>query len=488
MSEQSISFGNPYLSTGSSSVTHIANVPDNDMTDITRLLELWRNKYPRNLLRSAFYDAKQRFNNLGISIPNIVAQKAGVVVGSPQKSVRALADKSVFEGFETAAGADNLVLWSYGTSAATFVTAVLAPVLGSLADHKGHKKRLFVACLILGVAFTLFSALTDDYRGLLVGYVISHIGFSGSCLFYDAFLTDVTTRERMDRVSAWGYAMGYIGGSTIPFVLAIIILFVMGMENPVAFKLVILLTSVWWLAFSIPFLKNVHQIHYVEAKKGLFRSTFRNLWTTAKDIFTQKRVFFFIIAYFFYIDGVNTIISISTSYGTTLGLDTVGMILALLVTQIVAMPFSILFGKLAGKVGSINLLCGSVGIYFVITVVGFIMGFNIEQNPGSQSALMLSQVLFWCMAFLVGTVQGGIQALSRSYFGKLIPADRSNEYFGFFDIFGKFAAVIGPLLVALFTQFTGRDSIGVISLAILFLIGGAILLAGRKTLFRTEEK
>src|SRR5699024_5229270 len=138
-------------------------------------------------------------------------------------------------------GADNLVLWSYGTSAATFIAAVLAPVLGALGDHKGHKKRLFALCLALGVAFTLFSAFTDDYRGLLVGYVVSHIGFSGSCLFYDAFLTDVTTRERMDRVSAWGYAMGYIGGSTIPFVLAIVILFVMGMENPVAFKLVILL-------------------------------------------------------------------------------------------------------------------------------------------------------------------------------------------------------------------------------------------------------
>ena len=161
---------------------------------------------------------------------------------------------------------------------------------GSLADHKGHKKRLFVACLILGVAFTLISALSDDYRLLLVGYVVSHIGFSGSCLFYDAFLTDVTTRERMDRVSSWGYAMGYIGGSTIPFILSIVILFVMGMENPTAFKLVIVLTSVWWLVFSIPFLKNVHQIHYVEAKKGhLFRSTFQNLWHTAKDIFTHKR-------------------------------------------------------------------------------------------------------------------------------------------------------------------------------------------------------
>ena len=163
-------------------------------------------------------------------------------------------------------------------------------------------------------------------------------------------------------------------------------------------------------------------------------------------------------------------------------------LLALLVTQVVAMPFSILFGRLAGKVGSINLLCGAVGIYFVITVVGFFMGFNIEQNPGDPAALGLSQVLFWCMAFLVGTVQGGIQALSRSYFGKLIPADRSNEYFGFFDIFGKFAAVIGPLLVGLFTQFTGRDSIGVISLAILFLIGEAILLAGRKRLFGEEKQ
>lgn len=384
-------------------------------------------------------------------------------------------------------GADNLVLWSYGTSIATFLAAILAPMLGALGDHKGHKKRLFVACLILGVAFTLFSAFVDDYRFLLVGYVVSHIGFSGSCLFYDSFLTDVTTSDRMDRVSAWGYAMGYIGGSTIPFIISIIILVVLGMDNPLAFKLVIVLTSVWWLVFSIPILKNVHQIHYVEAKKGLLRSTLQNLWSTAKDIFTHKRVFLFIVAYFFYIDGVNTIISISTSYGSKLGLDDISMILALLVTQIVAVPFSILFGKLADKVGSINLLCGAVAVYFCITVVGFFMGFNIEQNPGEESAVTLSLVLFWCMAFLVGTVQGGIQALSRSYFGKLIPAERSNEYFGFFDIFGKFAAVIGPLLVALFTQFTGRDSIGVISLAILFLVGEGILLAGQKTVLGAKK-
>lgn len=380
------------------------------------------------------------------------------------------------------AGADNLVLWSYGTSISTFVVAVLAPVLGALADHKGHKKKLFTAFMLVGVVFTLSSAFTADYRFMLIGYVVSHIGFSGSCLFYDSFLTDVTTPERMDRVSSWGYAMGYIGGSTIPFLLSIGILLSMGMSNPRAHQLVIILTSVWWLVFSIPMLKNVHQVHYIEAEKNLVRSSLSNLWKTAKEIVGQKHIFLFVVAYFFYIDGVGTIISISTSYGSKLGLDTVGMILALLVTQIVAVPFSILFGRLAEKIGSIRILLTAIAVYFCICVVGFFMGFNIEQSGGSAEALRLSQTLFWCMAFLVGTVQGGIQAISRSYFGKLIPAERSNEYFGFFDIFGKFAAVIGPMLVAVFTQLTGRDSIGIISLCILFLLGFFILLFGRKTL------
>ena len=380
-------------------------------------------------------------------------------------------------------GADNLVLWSYGTSAATFLVAILAPIMGALADHKGHKKKLFTAFLLIGVVFTLSNAFVENYQLLLVGYVLSHIGFSGSCLFYDSFLTDVTTPERMDRVSSWGYAMGYIGGSTIPFVLSIIILLVMGMDNMLAFKLVIILTSLWWLVFSIPTLKNVHQVHYIEPQKNLIRSTFSNLARTARKIFSDKKIFLFIIAYFFYIDGVNTVISISTSYGSKLGLNDISMILALLVTQLVAVPFSILFGKLAGKLGSVNVLCAAIAMYFFICLVGFFMGFNIEQNPGSSSALTFSLILFWCMAFLVGTVQGGIQAISRSYFGKLIPAERSNEYFGFFDIFGKFAAVIGPLLVAAFTQATGRDSIGVMSLALLFLVGFFILFTGRKRLF-----
>jgi len=274
--------------------------------------------------------------------------------------------------------------------------------------------------------------------------------------------------------------MGYIGGSTIPFILSIVILVVMGMDNLLAFKLVIVLTSLWWAMFSIPFLRNVRQVHYIEARKGLVRSTLSNLASTAREIVSRKHIFLFILAYFFYIDGVGTIISVSTSYGSKLGLDNISMILALLMTQIVAVPFSILFGRLAEKFGGLRLLRVAVGIYFFITLVGFYMGFNIESNPNDPGALTLSLVLFWCMAFLVGTVQGGIQAISRSHFGKLIPAERSNEYFGFFDIFGKFAAVIGPLLVALFTQLTGRDSNGVISLAILFLVGFVLLAVGQR--------
>lgn len=304
-------------------------------------------------------------------------------------------------------GADNLVLWSLGTSISTFVVAILAPVLGALADHKGHKKKLFAAFLAVGVVFTLTSALFSEYRMLLVGYILSHIGFSGSCLFYDSFLTDVTTSERMDRVSSWGYAMGYIGGSTIPFILSIIILLVMGMDNMLAFKLVIVLTSLWWAVFSIPFLLHVHQVHYIEAQKNLVRSTFQNLVRTAGDIFRQKHIFLFILAYFFYIDGVGTIISVSTSYGSKLGLDNISMILALLMTQIVAVPFSILFGRLAEKLGALKVLRGAVAIYFFICLVGFYMGFNIENHPGDAGALTFSLVLFWCMAFLVGTVQGG---------------------------------------------------------------------------------
>ena len=226
----------------------------------------------------------------------------------------------------------------------------------------------------------------------------------------------------------------------------------------------------------------------------LIRTTFQNIGHTLKSIFHNKGIFFFILAYFCYIDGVGTVIHMSTSYGADLGLDSTGMILALLVTQIVAVPCSIWFGKLAQKTGAIRMIAIAIAVYFVICAVGFYMGFSIEQvehladtDPAYQSAKGLSQALFWMMAFLVGTVQGGVQALSRSYFGKLVPPSKSNEYFGFFDIFGKFATVLGPLLVSGFTSLTGRSSLGILSIMILFLIGGALLWRGRKQMKESEQ-
>lgn len=382
-------------------------------------------------------------------------------------------------------------LYGFAVSAAALVVAVLAPILGAIGDFSGMKKKLFAGFLVLGLVFTAVMAAFEDWRLMLVGFILSRIGFSGSCLFYDSFLTDVTTPERMDRVSSWGYAMGYIGGSTIPFIISIAIMLLMN-QSVLSYKIAIMIVVVWWAVFSIPFLKNVKQQYSVEdATQALAKEAFRNAWKTFKDILKDKKILFFIIAYFFYIDGVDTIISMATNYGETLGLGAIGMILALLVTQIVAVPFSILFGNLAKKVGAMRMIAIAVCVYFVITILGFFMGFNIEQAELSggdiDAALKLSSTLFWILATLVGTVQGGIQALSRSYFGQLIPPERSNEYYGFLDIFGKFSCVIGPALYAATYAATGRASLGILSIIVLFFGGMVALFAGRKYM-KAEEK
>lgn len=382
-------------------------------------------------------------------------------------------------------------LYGFAVSAAALVVALLAPILGAIGDFSGMKKKLFAGFLVLGLVFTAVMAAFEDWRLMLVGFILSRIGFSGSCLFYDSFLTDITTPERMDRVSSWGYAMGYIGGSTIPFIISIAVMLLMN-QSVLSYKIAIMIVVVWWAVFSIPFLKNVKQQYSVEdAPQALAKQAFRNAWKTFKDILKDKKILFFIIAYFFYIDGVDTIISMATNYGETLGLGAIGMILALLVTQIVAVPFSILFGNLAKKVGAMKMIAIAVCVYFVITILGFFMGFNIEQAELSggdiDAALKLSSTLFWILATLVGTVQGGIQALSRSYFGQLIPPERSNEYYGFLDIFGKFSCVIGPALYAATYAATGRASLGILSIIVLFFGGMVALFAGRKYM-KAEEK
>ncbi len=385
--------------------------------------------------------------------------------------------------FTGIAGEAGDVWWGYGSSAATLIMAFLAPIVGSLGDGKGRKKKLFMVFLSIGILGTAAAAIFTSWPVVLTAYVISNIGYSGSCLCYDSFLTDVTSREKMDRVSAWGYAMGYIGGSTIPFLAAIALVMLMK-DSLLAVRISVWITVVWWAVFSIPFVRHVRQKHYTEpsAHVSLLKEAFGNIRRTAREILKNRGILVFIIAYFFYIDGVGTIIKMSTAYGSTLGLGSTGMILALLVTQIVAVPFAILFSKLGEKIGSVNVILLGIGVYSVICILGFIMGFGIEEGFLTTSQAL---VIFWILAVLVGTSQGGIQSMSRSYFGKIIPRERSNEYFGFFDIFGKFASVIGPALYSVAKSVTGRSSIGILGIILLFLIGGIILLCNRKRMAQT---
>jgi UMF1 family MFS transporter len=418
--------------------------------------------------------------------------------------------------------------WSIGTTVAMVFVAIQSPIVGAFADYRGVKKKLFAFYLALGLICTAACAFTDDWKLLLPFYILSHIGFSGSCVLYDSFLPDVTSPGRMDTVSGWGYAMGYIGGSTIPFIASIALIQFggsFGLDTVASVKISIMLTVIWWGLFSIPFMKNVSQESFVEKPpKGVLRETFANIFSTARSIFRNRGLFLFVIAYFFYIDGVGTVINLATSYGTQLGLGMLGMILALLVTQIVAFPCSILFSKFSKKIGSMNMLTIAVLIYVVICVVGFMMGFLIElaeipaklnalemsgvsigasrsgnlnvinevlqgagigdkawnTAPDYTAALGRSTVLFWLLALLVGTVQGGIQALSRSVFGKLTPPEKSGEYYGFFEIFGKFAAIVGPMLYAVTKGLTGRSSFSILSLILLFVVALALLLAQRR--------
>lgn len=383
-------------------------------------------------------------------------------------------------------------IYGYAVSLANFIVAIMAPFLGGIGDFKGMKKKLWKLFLLIGVVFTAFMAIFDQWQLMLLGFVVSRIGFSGSILFYDSFLTDVTTTDRMDKVSSWGYAMGYIGGSTIPFIISIAVMLLMNMSD-LSYKIALGIVPVWWLIFSVPFWINVEQKHYVETPPSeLGKAALRNTVNTFKDIIRDKAVFFFIIAYFFYIDGVGTIISMATNYGTTLGLGSIGMILALLVTQVVAMPFSIFFGNWGRKYGALRMISIAVVVYVIITIIGFVMGFMVDFHEmlglEYDEAIGISSVLFWVLATMVGTVQGGIQALSRSYFGQIIPPERSNEYFGFLDIFGKFAAVIGPALYALVYSLSGKASYGILSVILLFILGLVFLTVGKPYFAAAGEK
>lgn len=345
----------------------------------------------------------------------------------------------------TADSVSSMSTWGYATSIAMAIVALAAPFLGVFGDIRGMRKRLFTVFMALGVVavalmtftplmdFTSSTAAAGRVAGfILVLYILSVIGFDASAIYYDAFLTDITTPERMDRVSTMGYGLGYIGGSTIPLVIFLVMNLV-GVPMLTCLAVIFAITAVWWLVFSLPLLKNCRQTSGKPYEKGDVGRSIRGVGSTIKEIIANKPMLVYILAYFFYIDGVHTVISMATTYGTNLGLDSTGMMLALLLVQVLGLPFCLLYIRLSARFGARFMVGVGICVYMFICVFAFFMR-DLWQ--------------FWVLAVLCATSQGGIQALSRSMFGKLIPdKDRSGEFFGFFDIFGKFSSIMGPALV-----------------------------------------
>ncbi len=365
--------------------------------------------------------------------------------------------------FTSLAEGNALVAWSYGETVASLVIALLMPILGSIADMQGMKKKFIIGTVGTGVVATCALGIPTHWLPFLIVYVISSIMLNTSIVFYDSLLVDATTDDRMDDVSSQGYAWGYIG-SCVPFIicLAIVLMKPFGISTRTGMQLSFAITAAWWLIFTIPMLKNVEQTHYKPLQDHAISRAVHGLGATIGRIAHNVPMRNYILAYFFYIDGVHTIIKLATSYGSQLGIDSTQLVLALLVTQFVAFPSAIIYGRLGTKYGTKKMILVGILGYTAIT---FYAAFHLR-----------TAVDFWILAIAVGLFQGGIQALSRSQFAKLVPKENSNEYFGFFDIFGKYAAVMGTLIVAVMTQVTGQANFGVLSIAILFVVGFLFML------------
>lgn len=374
---------------------------------------------------------------------------------------------------------DSSVYVGWANAIYAIILALISPVLGTMADYKDKKMRMFKFFLYMGIFGGFALALPFiDYKMALLVFVIAMLGYNGSIIFYDAFIVDVCDDERVDKVSAAGYAWGYIG-SVLPFLIfvipfAAVTLFgdkvtgdlVIGsftLTYRMACGITMGLAVLWWLIYSRPMLKNVKQKNYHEPVPHVIKESFAHLWHTFRDVKKNKNIFLFCISYFFYIDCVNTVIKMAVSLATEMGItDTMSLVVVIFI-NIIACPFSILFGKLVGNFGSKKMIYA--GIIGYIGVVG--CGAMIQSNPS----------FIWLVALLVGMFQGGIQSVSRSYFAKLIPdkAD-SNEFFGFFSVFSKFSAILGPIAVSIIIMITGETRYGILGLIPMMVLGMIFLM------------
>ena len=377
-----------------------------------------------------------------------------------------------FNSLASSAGVNEdmyLSYWGYAGSLSTILVAIIAPICGTLSDRR-FKKPIFLLTVILGCVACACLGVTTHWLAFLGIFILAKIGFHSSIVFYDSMLPEVTTDERMDNVSSLGYAYGYIG-SVIPFVLCLVLVLFgesFGLSMGSAMVIAFLITAIWWAVFTVPLMKSYRQTAYMEKKGTALGDTFRQLFDTFKEAKKQKHIFVYLISFFFFINGVYTIIDMATAYGSALGLDSTGLLLALLLTQIVAFPCAIIFGRLSAKYDTGLLIKISIVCYTVITLFGM---------------FLVSLWQFWVLAVLVGMFQGGIQAMSRSYLGKIIPPERSGEFYGLMDICGKGASFVGTTLVAVVSQAAAgvklsilgislqNENLAVGSLIILFIIG-----------------
>ena len=363
--------------------------------------------------------------------------------------------------------------YSIAISIVTIVVALLGPVCGAIADHKDMKKIFFTTAVGLGVGGCILNGFATSWVVFIVIFVFSKIFYSVSLTFYDSMLNDVTTEDRMDEVSSYGYAWGYIG-SCIPFILAMVAYILSGglsedlmFFSPKVGRIIgFAITGIWWLIVTIPLIKNYKQVNYVEAHKGDVARVFGKIFGTLKRIATQdKKVLLFLIAFFMYIDGVGTIIDNCINIGTDLGLPTVGQVVFLLATQVVAFAGSLVFARLSKKYRTVTLILICIVGYFFVCIY----------------ALTLKNLLdFGILAFGVGCFQGSIQSLSRSYFSKIIPPANSGEYFGIYDIFAKGASFLGSAVIAAVKLAGGTINIAVASISIFFLLGFVFLMLADK--------
>ena len=361
---------------------------------------------------------------------------------------------------------DATAIWGYAASGVTLCVAVISPILGSLTDYKGFKKPFFFFSAMLGVLGCAALGIPMGWVAFLALFIVTKICYSVSLVFYDAMLPDITDFKRVDIVSSKGYAWGYIG-SCIPFLISIAL--VLTVATAISMPIAFILNALWWLGFTIPLTKTYTQKHFIARGEKVFKQSLGKLthllFSKKSTLKNKKGIILYLLAFFLYIDGVYTVIDMATSFGTALGFDQTGLLLALLVTQIVAFPSAIAFGKIAEKLSNELLITISICAY---TFVGIFAVFMTEVWE------------FWVLAAMVGLFQGGIQALSRSYFTKIIPPEHSGTLFGILDIFGKGAAFFGTLLVAVVTQATNSVNLGAIPIVCLFVAGLALFIVTAK--------